>query len=460
MIIAVLCGGSGTRLWPLSRELMPKQFVSLINESLFQQTILRNLTLSDNFCIVTNDKHYFLALDEIEKIKEDANISNTKFDYILESVSKNTAAALLFVALNAKEDDIILALPSDHIIKNTESYNKAILEAKELAENGNIVVFGIKPTNPNTGYGYIKDSKNGIEFFEKPDKDKAKQYVESKEYYWNSGMFCFKAGVLINEFKLYKPDLLSYCNIALDSATKQNNFKFLKEKDCINIEEISIDYAIMEKSKKLKLVKSDFIWNDVGSFDALKDEYPKDSNNNASNTELIAIDSTNNFILSNKFIATIGIDDLIIIDTTDSLLISKAGESQKVKDIVKILKSNNSPLAQIHSTAYRPWGSYSVLLDTQNYKIKKIVVKSKKRLSLQKHFHRSEHWIVVSGSAIVTLGEKEFFLKANESTYIPMGQVHRLENPGKIDLVIIEVQVGQYLGEDDIVRLEDDFNRK
>ena len=460
MIIAVLCGGSGTRLWPLSREFMPKQFVSLINESLFQQTILRNLAFSNDFCIVTNNKHYFLALDEIEKIKEKSNISNAKFDYILESISKNTAAALLFIALNAKPSDIILALPSDHIIKDMQSYNKAILEAKELAENGNIVVFGIKPTNPNTGYGYIKDGKNGVEFFEKPDTAKAKKYVESNEYYWNSGMFCFKASVLIDEFKLYKPDLLSLCNNALDSATKQNNFKFLKEEDCIDIEEISIDYAIMEKSKKLKLVKSNFIWNDVGSFDALKDEYPKDSNNNASNTDLIAIDSTNNFILSNKFIATIGINDLIIIDTIDSLLISKKGETQKVKDIVKILKSNNSPLAQIHSTAYRPWGNYSVLLDAQNYKIKKIVVKPKKRLSLQKHFHRNEHWVVVSGSAIVTLGEKEFFLKENESTYIPMGQVHRLENPGKIDLVMIEVQVGGYLGEDDIVRLEDDFNRK
>ena len=303
-------------------------------------------------------------------------------------------------------------------------------------------------------------NKGFKEFFEKPDTAKAKKYVESNEYYWNSGMFCFKASVLIDEFKLYKPDLLSLCNNALDSATKQNNFKFLKEEDCIDIEEISIDYAIMEKSKKLKLVKSNFIWNDVGSFDALKDEYPKDSNNNASNTDLIAIDSTNNFILSNKFIATIGINDLIIIDTIDSLLISKKGETQKVKDIVKILKSNNSPLAQIHSTAYRPWGNYSVLLDAQNYKIKKIVVKPKKRLSLQKHFHRNEHWVVVSGSAIVTLGEKEFFLKENESTYIPMGQVHRLENPGKIDLVMIEVQVGGYLGEDDIVRLEDDFNRK
>lgn len=460
MVIAILCGGSGTRLWPLSRELMPKQFVSLISESLFQQTILRNINFGNSFCIVTNDKHYFLALDEIEKINSNANINNIEFNYILESVSKNTAAALLFVALKANVDDIILAIPSDHIIKDMESYSKAILEAKELAHQGNIVVFGIKPTSPNTGYGYIKDSKNGIEFFEKPDKDTAQHYLEDGNYYWNSGMFCFKAGVLIDEFKAYKPDLLNQCKLALDSAINSNAFFRIKAEDSIDIEEISIDYAIMEKTKKLKLVKADFKWNDVGSFDALRDEYPKDSNNNASNTDLITIDSKNNFILSNKLTATIGIDDLIVVDTTDSLLISKAGESQKIKEIFKILKSKNSPLAQIHSTAYRPWGSYSVLLDAQNYKIKKIVVKPKKRLSLQKHFHRSEHWIVVSGSAIVTLGDKEFFLKANESTYIPMGQIHRLENPGKIDLVMIEVQVGEYLGEDDIVRIEDDFNRK
>ncbi|RAX53052.1 mannose-1-phosphate guanylyltransferase/mannose-6-phosphate isomerase [Helicobacter sp. 16-1353] len=455
MVIAILCGGSGTRLWPLSRELMPKQFVSLVNHSsLFQQTIIRNIEFSNDFCIVTNDKHYFLALDEIEQIQAE----NVKYRYILESVSKNTAAALLFVALSSKKDDIILALPSDHIIKDNDSYKNAILQAQTLAMEGNIVVFGIKPTSANTGYGYIKEDKNGIEFFEKPDKATAKNYIEN-DYYWNSGMFCFKAEVLINEFKLYKPELLESCKIALDSAVNENSFKRIRKEYSNDIEEISIDYAIMEKSKKLKLVKGDFAWNDVGSFDALKNEYPKDSNNNASNTELIALDSKNNFIISNKLTATIGVDDLVIIDTTDSLLVSKAGESQKIKEIVKILKDKNSELCKIHSTAYRPWGSYTILLDATNYKIKQIVVKPKKRLSLQKHFHRSEHWVVVSGSAIVTLENKEFFLKANESTYIPMGNVHRLENPGKIDLVIIEVQVGEYLGEDDIVRIEDDFNR-
>lgn len=456
MVVAILCGGSGTRLWPLSRELMPKQFVSLVNNSsLFQQTILRNVEFSNDFYIITNDKHYFLALDEIEKIE----IENIRYKYILESISKNTAAALLFVALSSKKDDIILALPSDHIIKDDDSYRDSISKAQKLAMDGNIVVFGIKPTSANTGYGYIKEGKNNIEFFEKPDKTTAQNYVKDGNYYWNSGMFCFKAQVLIDEFKAYKPDLLQKCKIALDSALNDNSFKRIKKEDSQDIEEISIDYAIMEKSKKLKLVKGDFVWNDVGSFDALRDEYPKDINNNASNTELIALDSKNNFILSNKLTAAIGVDDLIVVDTADSLLVSKMGESQKIKEVVKILKEKNSELCQIHRTAYRPWGSYSVLLDELSYKIKKIVVKPKKRLSLQKHFHRSEHWIVVSGSAIVTLQDKEFFLKANESTYIPMGNIHRLENPGKIDLVMIEVQVGEYLGEDDIVRIEDDFNR-
>ncbi len=456
MTISILCGGSGTRLWPLSRELMPKQFIPLIeNSSLFQQTILRNLPFGDDFYIVTNDKHYFLAQDEIENITNHTN--NKCFHYILESVSKNTAAALLFVALCAKKDDIILALPSDHIIKNDKIYQQTILEAQHLAKEGNIVLFGIKPNVPHTGYGYIKDSKQGIEFVEKPNLTTAKKYLKSKNYYWNSGMFCFKASVLIEEFKTYKPTLLKQCQNAINNSDK--HLIRLSPKDMEKMEEISIDYAIMEKSKKLKLIKADFYWSDLGSFEALKTEYPNDEYNNATNTNLIALDSTNNFVLSKKTTAIIGIQDLIIVDTSDSLLVSSAKEHQQIKEVVKILKSQDSELCKIHRTAYRPWGSYSILLEGTNYKIKQIVVKPKKRLSLQKHFHRNEHWVVVSGSAIVVLDDKEYFLKANQSTYIPMGSVHRLENPGKINLVMIEVQVGEYLGEDDIVRMQDDFGR-
>lgn len=463
MLITILCGGSGTRLWPLSRELLPKQFVKLIDDtSLFQKTIIRNFDLSDSFQIITNEGHYFLAQDEIENIEINnmqSEKQNKKYRYILESLPKNTAPALLFSALNVNRDEIILALPSDHIIKDEKKYIKSVNEAVALAKDDFIVLFGIKPTTPHTGYGYIKDSSSGLEFIEKPDIVRATEYLKEGEYFWNSGMFCFKAGVLIDEFKIYQDKLLKACKNAFKNAFNENNIIRLNPKDMQDIEDISIDYAIMEKSKKLKLIKTDFKWNDVGSFDALKDEYKKDSNNNVLNSNLIALDSKNNFILSNKTTATIGVSDLIVIDTEDCLLISKDGESQKVRDIVKILKSNNSNLCKIHRKAYRPWGSYDVLLEGNGYKIKQIIVKPQKRLSLQKHFHRNEHWIVVSGSAIVRIEEREFILKANESTYIPMGNVHRLENPGKIDLVMIEVQVGEYLGEDDIVRLEDDFNR-
>lgn len=455
MIISILCGGSGTRLWPLSRELMPKQFVKLLNNtSLFQQTLRRNLPLKSDFYITTNKEHYFLAQDEVLDLDDKINCH-----YILESIPKNTAAALLLNALCVDSEEVILALPSDHIINNDDAYLKAIKEAESLAKDGHIVLFGIKPTSPHTGYGYILDEKSPI-FVEKPDISRAKEYLQSGKYYWNSGMFCFKASTLIEEFRAYNKDLLDSINNAFNNAIRDTSTLRLREQDMQSVEDISIDYAIMEKSKKLKLLKSEFSWNDVGSFDALKDEYRKDANNNASKGELIALDSKNNFILSNKLTAAIGIDDLIIIDTMDSLLVAKSGESQKIKQVVERLKQDNSPLAKVHTTAYRPWGSYSVLLEGEGYKIKQIIVKPKKRLSLQKHFHRNEHWIVVSGSAIVSIDNEEFFLKPNQSTYIPMGSVHRLENPGKINLVMIEVQVGQYLGEDDIVRLEDDYNRK
>lgn len=460
MKIAILCGGSGTRLFPISRELMPKQFVPFFeNKSLFQHTILRNANLSNEFFIITNETHYFLAKDNIEHIQGDSS-HLPSVSYILESVSKNTASALLFIALSVERDSVILALPSDHIIKDLKDYESTIKTAQALAKSDKIVLFGIKPKSPNTGYGYISDSKGKVEFFEKPSLQTAKDYVKSGEYFWNSGMFCFKAGVLIDEFKTYKPEILKQAKIALQNAFKSGDFTKLRLEDCKDLEDISIDYAIMEKSQRLALLKVDFAWNDVGSFDALKDEYPKDSDDNASNGEILAVESQNNFILSSKLTAILGVKDLIVVDTADCLMISKSGESQKIREIVKTLKSKNSEIVKIHNIAYRPWGSYQVLLESEFYKIKQIIVRPKKRLSLQKHFHRNEHWIVVRGSAVVNLDGKEFILRTNESTYIPMGSTHRLSNEGKIELVIIEVQVGEYLGEDDIVRLDDDFNRK
>lgn len=473
--IAILCGGSGTRLFPISRELMPKQFVPFFDEtSLFQQSVLRNAPLGDEIFIITNEAHYFLAKDNIEQILQNTqnlgnftpqsqNLARNQIlppKYILECVPKNTAAALLFVALSAKKDSVILALPSDHIIKDLPKYERAIKRAEALAKEGKIVLFGIKPTSPNTGYGYISDVSGEVEFFEKPDSARAKQYLKSGKYFWNSGMFCFKASVLLDEFGAHKPELLKGATLALKNAEKNGDFTRLKMEHCRDLEDISIDYAIMEKSQNLALLKADFEWSDVGSFDALCDEYPKDSAGNACNGEILALDSANNFVLSNKLTAMVGVNDLIIADSADCLLISKRGESQRIKEIVKLLKAKNSEMLKIHNIAYRPWGSYQVLLEGAFYKIKQIIVKPQKRLSLQKHFHRNEHWIVVSGSAVVSVDGKEFMLRTNESTYIPMGSVHRLSNEGKIDLVIIEAQVGEYLGEDDIVRIEDDFYRR
>lgn len=362
------------------------------------------------------------------------------------------------LALSVKKDDIILAIPSDHIIKDIPLYLDAIKIANSTAKNGYISLFGIKPISPHIGYGYICDANNKIMFFEKPSIEDAKKYVKKDNYYWNSGMFCFKASTPIDEFNKYEPEMLIECKKIIKEATHSGDFIKIKQMD--GLKNISIDYAIMEKSERLKLIESKFYWNDVGNFDALKNEYPTDSNNNATNTNLIALDSKNNFILADKLVATIGIEDLTIIDSDDSLLITKNGKGEMVRDIVKNLQKTNHSLYQSNRKVYRPWGMYSVLLESKNYKIKQIIVKPNKRLSLQKHFHRNEHWTVVSGSATITIEDKDFILRANESTYIPMGSKHRLYNPGKIDLIIVEVQVGEYLGEDDIVRIEDDYDRK
>lgn len=473
--IAILCGGSGTRLFPLSRELMPKQFVPLIsNKSLFQATIERNLGICAQFYIITSEAQYFLAKDEIEKIPK----NSAKFSYILEAVAKNTAPSLLSIALQVRREDIILALPSDHIIKDLAQYESAIKQAESIARQGKIALFGIKPKSPNVGYGYIKresilqskdsressnskrDSRESkITFFEKPDLKTAQKYLKEGGYFWNSGMFCFQAGTLINEFKTHQKMLFSQVQKACENATHEGDFTRLKIEDCKDFLDISIDYAIMEKSHNLALVEADFAWSDVGSFDALKDEFPKDSDNNAHSGEILAINARNNFVLANKLSAILGVENLIIVDTADCLMVAKSGESQAVCEVVKILKSQNSEIAKLHNLVHRPWGSYEVLLESAHYKLKQIIVKPKKRLSLQKHFHRNEHWIVVSGSALVQVDSREFVLNPNESTYIPSGSVHRLSNEGKIPLVIIEAQVGEYLGEDDIVRLEDDYRR-
>ncbi len=452
----VLCGGSGTRLWPISRTLMPKQFVKMFeNQSLFQLTVERNKKFCSKNFIVSNSEQYFLALDQARELDEEIE---TK--YLLEPVGRNTAPAIALACFELDYDEIVLVTPSDHLIKNYEEYEKVTLKAKEFASENKLVTFGITPTYSETGFGYIEANGYDVKaFHEKPDEKVANEYLKAGNYYWNSGMFCFKAGVFLDELKKYSPKIYETSLKALENANKDNMIR-IKYDDMLNIPEDSIDYAVMEKSSIVKVVPSNINWSDLGSFDSLYEELPKDENGNTVNENHISCDSKNNLIYGKeRKIATIDVDDLIVVDTGDALLISKKGSSQKVKTVVNELKKLDTELHNIHLTAHRPWGTYTVLEDTPGYKIKRIEVKPGKRLSLQKHLHRNEHWIVVSGTATVTIGEETKYIRPNESTYIKMGEVHRLANEGKIPVVLIEAQVGEYTGEDDITRIDDDFKR-
>lgn len=452
----ILCGGSGTRLWPISRTLMPKQFVKLFsNKSLFQLTVERNSKVCESQLIVSNAEQYFLALDQLEELNKSNN------SYLLEPIGRNTAPAIALACMNLAYDEIVLVTPSDHLIKDEKEYEKVLKKAKEFARDNKLVTFGITPTFAETGFGYI-ESINEFDvkaFHEKPDFETATSYLKAGNYYWNSGMFMFKAGVFLDELEKYSPEIYNKSQDAFNNASKDEIIR-IKHDDMIAIPEDSIDYAVMEKSDIVKVVPSNISWSDVGSFDSLFEELPKDENNNTINEKYIAIDSKNNFVYGkDKVIATIDVNDLIIVDTGDALLISKKGSSQKVKKVVERLKETKSELHNIHLTGYRPWGTYTVLEESNGYKIKRIEVKPGKRLSLQKHFHRNEHWIVVSGTATVTVGNNKYYVRPNESTYIKMGEIHRLENEGKIPVILIEAQVGEYTGEDDIVRIDDDFKR-
>ncbi|MDQ1339785.1 MAG: mannose-phosphate guanylyltransferase, partial [Campylobacterota bacterium] len=435
-----------------SRTLMPKQFVKLFDDkSLFQLTVDRNSKVCDKKFIVSNAEQYFLAQDQLEE-------SST---FLLEPIGRNTAPAIALACLALNKDEIVLVTPSDHLIKDEKEYEKVLNKAKELAKENNLVTFGITPTFAETGFVYIEivNEFNVKAFHEKPNFETATKYLEAGNYYWNSGMFCFRAGVFLDELKKYSPQIYNASLNAFNNANK-NEIIRIKHDDMVSIPEDSIDYAVMEKSNIVKVVPSNISWSDVGSFDALYEEMPKDKDGNTINQNHICIDSKNNLVYGNeRKIATVDVENLIIIDTGDALLVSKKGSSQKVKKIVEEVRKN-SELHNIHLTGYRPWGTYTVLEDSDGYKIKRIVVKPGQRLSLQKHLHRNEHWIVVSGTATVSIEGKTFLVRPNESTYIKAGEVHRLENNGKLPLVLIEAQVGEYTGEDDIIRLDDDYERK
>jgi len=476
MINIILCGGSGTRLWPVSRSLLPKQFVKLFNgKSLFQLTVERNSNICEKQIIVSNTEQYFLAIYQLE---EDLSLNYDNTSFILEPVGRNTAPAIALACMGLNQDEIVLVTPSDHLIKNIDEYNKVIDIAKGVAEKGFLVTFGILPNYPETGYGYIQAKPENSElgifnvelFHEKPDFETASKYLEKNSKFnihnsslllWNSGMFMFKSGVYLEELKNYSPDIYNACLMAFENKDVQNSIIKIQYPDMIRIPSNSIDYAVMEKSNIVKVIRSDIGWSDLGSFDSLYNELEKDQDGNTIFSNHVSIDSRSNLIIGeDRLIATIDVEGMIIVDTKDALLVAKKGSAQKVKDVVEILKNRGSDLPVFHRTVHRPWGTYTVLEDKPGYKIKVIVVYPRKKLSLQKHYHRSEHWVVISGTATVTVGDEKKLVRPNESTYISMGQIHRLENEGKIPVILIEAQVGEYTGEDDIVRYDDIYGRE
>ena len=465
IIPVIISGGSGTRLWPLSRGKYPKQFINLIdNSSLFQNTLERLPKNIQNALIICNEEHRFIVAEQLRQI------NNQNSGIILEPEGRNTAPAVTIAALTLVSDfndPIILVLPSDHLIQDNAAFHKSIKIAQNLAEDGKLVTFGVTPTEPETGYGYIeanitKEAKYySIESFnEKPQKNTAKKYMESGNYFWNSGMFMFKASVYLNELKKYAPDILSACQKSLKPGYKDADFIRLIKEEFIKCPSNSIDYAVMENTKKGVVIPLNAGWNDVGSWSMLHNVKKKDSSNNVIEGDVVLKSVTNSYIYSsNRLISVIGLSDIIIIDTQDALLVLDKKNDQDIKKIVEKLKLNKRIEPDNHRKVFRPWGFYDSIDSGEEFQVKRILVNPKAKLSLQKHKFRSEHWVVISGSAIITSGAKVFELTVNQSTYIPQGQIHRLENPNNTPLEIIEIQTGSYLGEDDIIRLEDDYQR-
>ncbi len=464
IVPVVMSGGSGTRMWPQSRALRPKQFVDLIGEqTLFQAAVTR--LDSDRFAdpvIVCNEEHRFVAAQQLQDEGRHAA------SIILEPEGRNTAPAIAVAALHAVDelnDPLLLVCSADHQIQQPEAFIEAVLNGVDSAESNQLVTFGIVPKIPETGYGYIKSSDQSNvsrveKFVEKPDLKTAESYLADGSYYWNSGIFLFRASTYLKELETHHPEILSACTKAIKLSDNDLDFIRLNKEAFLNSPSDSIDYAVMEKTANATVVPVDCGWSDLGAWSAIWDISDKDADGNGHRGDVLFEACKNSYAhAGNRMVAMVGVENIAVIETPDAVLVTKMSDSQRIKNIVERLKEEGRDEATIHSRVYRPWGDYEGIDRGERYQVKRIVVQPGQILSLQLHHHRAEHWIVVSGTARITRGKDEFILTENESTYIPLGEVHRMENPGKIPLELIEVQSGSYLGEDDIVRLEDIYGR-
>jgi mannose-1-phosphate guanylyltransferase/mannose-6-phosphate isomerase len=462
----VLAGGSGSRLWPKSRAALPKQFLALTSDQTMLQETLQRLDGSSaaHPIVICNDAHRFLVAEQLRQMGGEHG------GIILEPVGRNTAPAIALAALHAlqtDDDPVLLVLAADHLIKDSAGFQAAVAKANELAMEGNLVTFGIVPDQAHTGYGYIKGGEAiGVgmkvdEFVEKPDLATAQQYVDSGNYFWNSGMFMFKASVYLDELKKHAPEMYSICEQAIASESKDLDFIRIDPDIFATCPDDSIDYAVMEKTALAAMVPLDAGWSDVGSWSSLWETADnKDENGNVIVGDAILEGVNNSYInAEERLISVVGLDDVVVVETKDAVMVANKNKVQDIKNVVNKLKAEKRPEFQFHREVFRPWGSYDSIDNGKRFQVKRITVKPGEKLSVQMHHHRAEHWIVVSGTANVTIGEKTQLVTENESVYIPIGDVHALENPGKIPLELIEVQSGAYLGEDDIVRFSDRYGR-
>jgi len=466
MIPVILSGGSGSRLWPLSRKNKPKQFLTLFNDSSMFQSTLTRLNGLDSLeapLIVCNNEHRFMVAEQLQEIGLDAK------GIILEPCARNTAPAIALAALKAMdngEDPLLLILAADHLISDVTAFHKAIEQAQTLAEQDKLVTFGIQPQSAHTGYGYIeaeeKSKPSSVKrFIEKPDLATAESYLSAGNFFWNSGMFLFKASAYIKELARFSPEMLSSCKQSLEKAVIDLDFVRVDPDLFEQSPSDSIDYAVMEKTDKAMVVPLDAGWSDVGSWSSLWEAFTRDADQNVLIGDVLVENVHNAYIHSeNRLVTVLGLDDVIVVETHDAVMVAHKDQAQKVKTIVEELTRQNRKEVITHRKCYRPWGNYDSVDMGDRFQVKRILVNPGASLSLQMHYHRAEHWVVVSGTAEVTRDDEVMLLGENESTFIPLGSVHRLRNPGRVPLEIIEVQSGAYLEEDDIIRLQDTYNRK